>query len=119
MCPPGRHPDKRPAPAAGWIGAPAGEFTYFGANGGNFFLYYFYMTYGARTESGNLPTGTAHYFGRMEAQAYEKDHPLHDQRVCMSGRIVLTADLDESTLYFPPTDATLPRRRLTWRKHDN
>ena len=57
-----------------------------------------YFIFGARTESGNLPIGSVSYFGRMYVQAYKQDDPDNDQRVEMDGRIVLTADLDESTL---------------------
>ena len=57
-----------------------------------------YFIFGARTETGNLPVGSASYFGRMYAEAYQQDDPDNDQRVEMDGRIVLTADLDESTL---------------------
>ena len=57
-----------------------------------------YFTFGARTESGNLPAGSASYFGRMYAEAYKQDDRSHDQRVRMNGRIVLTADFDEGTL---------------------
>ena len=57
-----------------------------------------YFIFGARTESNNLPAGLANYAGRMYADAYKKDDPDDDQRVEMDGRIVLTADLDESTL---------------------
>ena len=57
-----------------------------------------YFIFGARTESASLPAASASYFGRVYAQAYKKDDPDNDQRVEMNGRIVLTADLDESTL---------------------
>ena len=57
-----------------------------------------YFIFGARTETWNLPVGSASYFGRMYAEAYQQDDPDNDQRVEMDGRIVLTADLDESTL---------------------
>ena len=58
-----------------------------------------YFIFGARTESGKLPAGSASYFGRMYAEAYKRDDPDHNQRVEMGGRIALTADLDESTLH--------------------
>ena len=57
-----------------------------------------FFIFGARTESASLPVGAASYFGRMYTQAYKKDDPDHDQRLEIDGRIVLTADLDESTL---------------------
>ena len=57
-----------------------------------------YFVFGARTETGSLPAGMASYFGRMRAEAYKRDDPDLNQRVEMAGRIVLTADLDESTL---------------------
>ena len=45
---------------------------YFDANGGTFpGGHRFIATYGARTEPGGLPAGSASYFGRMFAESYK------------------------------------------------
>ena len=57
-----------------------------------------YFTFGARTESDNLPSGSASWFGRMWVQSYQQDNPSNDARLTLDGRIVLTADFSEGTM---------------------
>ena len=57
-----------------------------------------FFVVGARTESSDIPSGTASWFGRMYVQSYKQDDPANDQRVEMDGRIVLTVDFGQSAL---------------------
>ncbi len=57
-----------------------------------------YFVFGSRTESDNLPSGSASWFGRMYVQSYKQDNPSNDERLTMDGRILLTADFAQGDL---------------------
>ena len=76
-------------------------YTYFDMHGGGVYGarphgYDILMVYGARTEPGNLPTGTAVYEGTMGARVYDSDEP--NAHSWMWGSLNLEANFDDSTV---------------------
>ena len=59
---------------------------------------YFYLTFGARTSSDDIPSGSASWFGRMWVQSWKQDSPSRDERFNLDGRVVLTADFAENAM---------------------
>lgn len=55
-----------------------------------------YMTFGPRTGTANLPTGTATYVGYMDSDTYEVDNP--EQRGRIRGRLNLTTSFGAGTM---------------------
>ena len=55
-------------------------------------------TFGTRTESANLPTGTATYMGDMSAQTRNQRFHQTNRRNLLAGDLTLTARFDESTI---------------------
>ena len=57
-----------------------------------------FVTFGARTESDNLPAGSATYSGRMRADTYKQNDPSQSFRYRVYGDLSITANFDASTL---------------------
>ena len=57
-----------------------------------------FMTYGARTRRGNLPSGSATYAGRLEAEMWGADRWQWGSRTSVRGSIHLEADFDEGEI---------------------
>ena len=57
-----------------------------------------FIAFGARTESGSLPAGSATYSGRMRADTYKQNDPSQSFRYRMYGDLSITANFDASTL---------------------
>ena len=57
-----------------------------------------FLVYGARSDGGDLPAGSASYIGPMWVQSYLSDNPSRDYRDRMRASMRVTADFDESTL---------------------
>ena len=78
------------------------EFAYFDINGWQFSRtgdqFRGYSVYGAQTRSENLPTGSATYYGRMNASVWLGDNsePYPEDRVYVYGALILDADFDNS-----------------------
>ena len=57
-----------------------------------------FVVYGPATEAGDLPTGSATYEGRARMQAWLPDNPSTGAAADATGRLILNADFDASTV---------------------
>ncbi|MDE0057827.1 MAG: transferrin-binding protein-like solute binding protein [Defluviicoccus sp.] len=78
------------------------EFAYLDVHGGSFDFEpgqgRVLFTYGVRTESDDLPAGSATYGGRMYADRYPMDDPRSSARTRNNGDVQLTVDFSQATV---------------------
>ena len=80
----------------------SGEFRYFDANGIAINIDRVdsrnYVTYGLRTDADALPSGSAHYSGRVYADVFGSDAPSTNDRTRVWASLRLTVDFAEGSL---------------------